>query len=50
MVKKLGPRTISLCEKIQDAGAIFKKTKFPSSFGAKKVALPGVFSFFGVVF
>jgi hypothetical protein len=29
---------------------LFRQADMPSSFGAKKVALPGVFSIFGVIF
>ena len=50
MVKKLGAGTVSLCKKNQDSGATFINSIFFSSFGAKKVALTGVFSVFGGIF
>ena len=50
MIRKLGAGTVSLCEKTQDSGATLKHFQFFFVFWRQKVALPGVFSIFGVFF
>ena len=50
MIRKLGAGTVSLCEKTQDSGATLKHFQFFFVFWRQKVALPGVFSIFGVIF